>query len=329
MWTDWELFAEEHWLDLNDTQGQRRFILGRVAACLRPARRRVSMRWSSTNVDGYSNATGRPISEATQLLFNTALSNLVYANGLAAALKDDLEQMPELLPYFDMAVNEQCQEFQECGSFTLPHSREGGVSGGVLGLAVGFLPAGERGRAQRCEEDGQPARYALHPLLLMTLCWSSSVAIASASHAPQRHYPVRALLEGETGKEPIVKLFVTSAFVLTSVAAWAAGLPCSVHPTKHTSPSKLLGLARVTHAEAQRTAFASIDAPPAATVKEGELEIEQGCLVYSFDIRVPGRSGIDEVMVDAGTGKALSHTHETPRDEAAERAADRAASKRR
>jgi len=126
-----------------------------------------------------------------------------------------------------------------------------------------------------------------------------------------------------------VKLLVTSAFVLTSVAAWAAGLPCSIHPTKHASPSELLGLAKVTRAEAQRAALASIDAPPAAVVKEGEIEIEQGCLVYSFDIRVPSRSGIDEVMVDAGTGKALSHTHETPRQEAAERAADRATSKRR
>ena len=65
-------------------------------------------------------------------------------------------------------------------------------------------------------------------------------------------------------------------------------------------------------------------------VTEGELEIERGCLVYSFDIRVPGKSGIDEVMVDPGTGKVLSHTHETPRQEAAEQARDQAArSKRR
>ena len=126
-----------------------------------------------------------------------------------------------------------------------------------------------------------------------------------------------------------MKLLVTAAFVLTSVAAWAAGLPCSIHPTKHASPSELVGLAKVTRAEAQHAALASIDAPPAAVVDEGEIEIEQACLVYSFDIRVPGRSGIEEVMVDAGTGKALSHTHETPRQEAAERAEDRATSKRR
>jgi len=67
-----------------------------------------------------------------------------------------------------------------------------------------------------------------------------------------------------------------------------------------------------------------------AFVTEGELDIERGCLAYSFDIRVPGKSGIDEVMVDPGTGKVLSHTHETRRQEAAEQARDQAArSKRR
>ena len=109
-------FSEEHWLDLNDTQGQRTFILGRVAARLARCKAAGFDAVEFDNVDGYSNDTGRPISEATQLLFNTALANLAHANGFTAALKNDLEQVPELLPYFDMAVNEQCQEFQECGA---------------------------------------------------------------------------------------------------------------------------------------------------------------------------------------------------------------------
>ena len=109
-------FTEEHWLDLNDTQGQRTFILGRVAARLARCRAAGFDAVEFDNVEGYSNDTGRPISEATQLLFNTALANMAHANGLTAALKNDLEQVPELLSYFDMVVNEQCQEFQECGA---------------------------------------------------------------------------------------------------------------------------------------------------------------------------------------------------------------------
>jgi uncharacterized membrane protein YkoI len=46
-----------------------------------------------------------------------------------------------------------------------------------------------------------------------------------------------------------------------------------------------------------------------------ELEREHGRLVYSYDIRVAGRSGIEEVQVDARTGRIVSHVHETPADE--------------
>jgi iron-sulfur cluster repair protein YtfE (RIC family) len=54
------------------------------------------------------------------------------------------------------------------------------------------------------------------------------------------------------------------------------------------------------------------------TVEEGELEVEHGCLVYSFDIRVSGKEGAEEVLIDAGTGKVLSHTHESAEEETAE-----------
>lgn len=72
--------------------------------------------------------------------------------------------------------------------------------------------------------------------------------------------------------------------------------------------------------DAERTAMKSLKTSATATVTEGELEIEHGCLVYSFDLRVSGRSGIEEVLVDAGTGKVLSHTYESAKQEAMEKA---------
>ena len=66
----------------------------------------------------------------------------------------------------------------------------------------------------------------------------------------------------------------------------------------------------VSEAEARKTALAGIKAPSTCKT-EGELEVEQGCLVYSFDIRIPGKSGVEEIMVDAETGKIISHKHET------------------
>jgi uncharacterized membrane protein YkoI len=123
----------------------------------------------------------------------------------------------------------------------------------------------------------------------------------------------------------MMKRLVTLALLLTSATASAARLPCSIHPKKGTPGSSLPALAKVSLAEAQKTALANIKAPPTATVSEGELEVEHGCLVYSFDIRIPGKSGIEEVMVDPGNGKVLSRKHESARQEAAEQAKDKAA----
>src|ERR1700687_668659 len=122
-----------------------------------------------------------------------------------------------------------------------------------------------------------------------------------------------------------MKQLVTLGVLLVSISASAASLPCSIHPKKGTPSSDLSALAKISLAEAQKTALASIKAPPTATVSEGELEVERGCLVYSFDVRVPGKSGVEEVIVDPGNGKILSHKHESARQEAAEKAKDKAA----
>ena len=60
-------------------------------------------------------------------------------------------------------------------------------------------------------------------------------------------------------------------------------------------------------------------------VQSQEIEEEGGKLLYSFDIKVRGKPGIDEVQVDAMTGAVLSVAHEGPADEAREHQADGAA----
>jgi hypothetical protein len=59
-------------------------------------------------------------------------------------------------------------------------------------------------------------------------------------------------------------------------------------------------------------------------IESAEQETEKGRLVYSFDIRHQGQTSIDEVLVDARTGEIVSHTTETPSDQAAEKKADQA-----
>jgi uncharacterized membrane protein YkoI len=82
-------------------------------------------------------------------------------------------------------------------------------------------------------------------------------------------------------------------------------------------------MSKMTQVDAQRTALASFKDPSKASVKESELEVDHGCLIWSFDIEIAGGTGIQEVQMDAGSGKVLSSKHESPKAEAAEKAKDK------
>ncbi|HWZ86247.1 MAG TPA: hypothetical protein VN032_08600 [Thermoanaerobaculia bacterium] len=83
-------------------------------------------------------------------------------------------------------------------------------------------------------------------------------------------------------------------------------------------------MATITRSDAQKAALASFKDSTKVTIKGTELEAEHGCLVYSFDIAVAGKSGIQEVQVDAGNARVLSSKHESAKTEAAEKARDKA-----
>ncbi len=85
------------------------------------------------------------------------------------------------------------------------------------------------------------------------------------------------------------------------------------HVRRSTTRDSLAAQAKISEATAQATALAKV---PGGRVKAHELEREKGALIYSFDIVVPGRSGIEEVNVNALDGSIVSAQHE---DKAAER----------
>lgn len=74
----------------------------------------------------------------------------------------------------------------------------------------------------------------------------------------------------------------------------------------------LMARAKVQGETARATALALV---PSGRVTGAELEEEDGLLIYSFDVSVQGVSGVEEIHVDALTGKVVSQVHE---DEAAE-----------
>ena len=88
---------------------------------------------------------------------------------------------------------------------------------------------------------------------------------------------------------------------------WTGTIPVS---GRH-STADLAKMAKVSMADAEKAALAAVEAKDAdKKVKGRELEVERGYLIYSFDISIAGRKGIEEIIVDAGTGKVLAHERE-------------------
>ena len=66
------------------------------------------------NIDGYQNDTGFPLTPTDQIAYNIFLSTQAHARGLSIGLKNDLDQISELLPFYDWVINEECFFYNEC-----------------------------------------------------------------------------------------------------------------------------------------------------------------------------------------------------------------------
>jgi uncharacterized membrane protein YkoI len=84
------------------------------------------------------------------------------------------------------------------------------------------------------------------------------------------------------------------------------------------SPAALQKEAKISEATARATALKEV--PAGSSVKKFELEREGGKLIYSYDLTVPGKTGIDEVAINAIDGSVVAKEHETPAKERAEAA---------
>ena len=89
------------------------------------------------------------------------------------------------------------------------------------------------------------------------------------------------------------------------------------HVKKKETQEQLQKEAKISEATARETALARV---PNGSVKSSELEREKGKLIYSYDITVPGKSGVEEVNVDAMTGNVIATEHESAKMEKKEAA---------
>lgn len=107
--------------------------------------------------------------------------------------------------------------------------------------------------------------------------------------------------------------------VLGAFAAVATAGAQGTNP-KSNVPAKLAHQAKITLDSARTIAKAQL---PKATVQSEELEREGGKLIYSFDMQTAGKSGIDEVNVNAMNGKLVGKVaHEGAAAEAKEAKAE-------
>jgi len=60
------------------------------------------------NIDGYTNETGFPLTSADQLRFNRWIAGEAHRRGLSVGLKNDSDQVADLLSSFDWALTEDC-----------------------------------------------------------------------------------------------------------------------------------------------------------------------------------------------------------------------------
>jgi len=100
----------ERWLDIRKLRVLRPIMRARMDMCEAKGFDAIEF----DLVDGYQNHTGFPLTGADQLRYDIFLANEAHKRGMSAVLKNDLGQVRDLLPYFDVALDEQCFQYHEC-----------------------------------------------------------------------------------------------------------------------------------------------------------------------------------------------------------------------
>ena len=113
------------------------------------------------------------------------------------------------------------------------------------------------------------------------------------------------------------------AVAIFTIAVAAMTIPAvarSQEPYKREIPDSLAKMAKVSEEAAAKVAQKRV---PKGTIEAVELEREKGRLIYSYDMKVAGKSGAQEVNVDAKTGKLVRAFHESAATEKKEAATEK------
>jgi len=101
---DYEGWPGENWLDIRQIVLLAPAMRARLDLC----RDKGFDGIEPDNIDGYTNDTGFPLTYEDQITYNLWLADEAHARGLSIGLKNDPDQVADLLPYFDWALTEDC-----------------------------------------------------------------------------------------------------------------------------------------------------------------------------------------------------------------------------
>jgi len=111
---DYEGWPGEKWLDIRRIDLLAPIMRARLDLCRAKGFDAVE----PDNIDSYTSDTGFPLTYNHQKAYNIWLANEAHARGLSIGLKNDDEQVADLLPYFDWALTEDCFADDWCDSMT-------------------------------------------------------------------------------------------------------------------------------------------------------------------------------------------------------------------
>ena len=104
-------WADEKWLDIR-SENVRNIMRERIDLAVEKGCDGLE----PDNMNAYSaeNDSGFDLTGEDQIDYNRFLANYAHEKGLFIALKNDLDQIEELVDDFDLSVNEECFQYEEC-----------------------------------------------------------------------------------------------------------------------------------------------------------------------------------------------------------------------
>jgi hypothetical protein len=113
-------FRNEYMLNINNDKGQADFIRNMVAA---RTDRVAANGFDAVEYDvlaNYENRSGFSITDATQAAFNISLTTIAHNHFLSVPLKSDVDQAtePAIESAFDFVIDEQCNQYSQCGNYS-------------------------------------------------------------------------------------------------------------------------------------------------------------------------------------------------------------------